>query len=104
MGRRSMRMGVTAVVVAAVVALSGCQWVMVGFDGGRSGFNRFESTIGVGEVDELTELWSAPIGGDTVVAGGRVYAVGAIGPQLAPVPAFQVYDALGVEGCTGTPA
>src|SRR5690242_1254774 len=101
---RRRRTWVAAVVLAAIalLATTGCQWVMAGFDGGRSGANPYESTIGAGNVDELTELWSAPFGGATAVARGMVYATGAPG-AIAPggsTSHFQVFAARGGPGCS----
>jgi len=60
------------------VALAGC-WYQPGQGPNRAAHNAFETQIGVGNVDELTEQWSADTDGlnveDPVVSNAGVHAV-----------------------------
>ncbi len=105
--RRSAGFAVLSVVVASLL-LGGCQWSMYGFGSGRTGSNPFESTIGVGNVGQLQLRWTAPVTSPVsivedngfVVANNLVYA--SVGPNVRR-SAVDVFDAVGVTGCAGTP-
>lgn len=69
-----------AVVVVGALALSACDWGQPGFGPDRRSANPFESTIGVDNVANLAELWSAPLApvgsrSQVLRVGGRVLAV-----------------------------
>ena len=64
----------------AVLALitSACDWTMLGFNGGRTGFSAFETTVTPASVSKLTELWHTNAGAGVrapVVSGGRVFTL-----------------------------
>lgn len=82
--------------VALVVTLSGCAWAQYRGDAAHSGFQPFESTIGVSNVSGLAESWSSSnVDATGVVAGGVLYA-----PSIDGLKAL---DAAGVKGCSGSP-
>ncbi len=101
------RLVVGTVVVAVVLALSGCDWPVVGFDAGRSASSAIETSITPRNVGHLTEQWTAPLvgkGSDPVVAGSQVY-VTALGPYTDESPGSGLYafDANGSRSCSGAP-
>ena len=89
---------VRTLMMVATVALAGCSWPQFGYDAAHSGTNPFESTLNIGNVGALAQVWSAtngPITSTPVTADGLVY-VGAANSIFA-------YDATGTVGCSGTP-
>ncbi len=88
--------GVLAVVVLGL-GLTGCDWPT--FHGGpsRAGWQTGESTIGVANVSQLTQV-RGYVGATSppVVAGGVLYSLTGGG-------VLQAFDATGVSGCNGTP-
>ena len=84
--------------MVATVAPAGCSWPQFGYDAAHSGTNRFESTLNVGNVGALVQVWSAtngPITSTPVAADGLVYVVAA--------NSIFAYDATGTAGCSGSP-
>ena len=89
---------VRTLVMVATVALAGCSWPQFGHDAAHSGTNPLESTLNIGNVAALAQVWSTtngPITSTPVTADGLVY-VGAANSIFA-------YDATGVVGCSGSP-
>lgn len=70
-----------ALMSALVFGTAACDWAMVGFDGGRTGFSAFETTIRPANAARLRELWHANVGSSPqppVAAGDRVFTVGRV--------------------------
>lgn len=89
-------LGRRVLVAALMVSLSGCAWAQYRGDAEHTGYQPFESTIGVSNVSSLAESWSIPnVNGSGVVAGGILYA-----PSVAGLEAL---DAAGLDGCGGSP-
>jgi hypothetical protein len=90
------------VVVAVVVLLSGCDWTMTRYGPAQTGFDPFETTIGVSNVASVHSAWSAPIPvGEPhglVVANGVLF----VGTDTSVAPLY-AFDAKGSAGCSGTP-
>jgi len=67
---------VTVLAVVVSLSLAGCDWTHPRFGPARTGFNPGESTLGVGNADELTDAWAIDLGGrgvDPVVSGRTVF-------------------------------
>ena len=69
-----------AAAVVAALSLVSCDWGQPGFGPDRRSANTLESTIGVDNVDDLEQLWSAPLApansrAQVLRVGGRVFAV-----------------------------
>src|SRR5215813_6770678 len=87
----------------SVALLSGCGWSSMRSDAAHTGHELGETKIGTSNVASLHNAWTiesdkpfvglSPIA--PVVAGGRLYA--------AAPDAIKVYDAAGVNGCSGSP-
>lgn len=89
---RSLRLGYLVAAIALVT--TACAWPQLHGDAARSGLQKFESKIGVGNVSRLAEAWAGlGAAGSPVVANGHVFAGGTTG--------LHVYD---VGGCSGVPA
>lgn len=89
---------VRTLTIVATVAPDGCSWPQFEYDAAHSGTNRFESTLNVGNVGALVQVWSAtngPITSTPVAADGLVYVVAA--------NSIFAYDATGTAGCSGSP-
>lgn len=76
-----------ALVVVGALALAACDWGQPGFGPDRSSYNAFESAIGVDNVADLDELWSAPLvpassSAEVLRVGGRVFAVANAGSAI----------------------
>jgi outer membrane protein assembly factor BamB len=88
-----------AVLAAAALVLSSCDWTQFRLGPERSGYSTTESAIGVGNVGSLVEKWTATTGGvlhsSPAVANGVVY----VGSEDGKLYAF---DAVG-SNCSGTP-
>ena len=74
------RLMVPVVVLVASMALASCDWVQPGFDTSRSNYNAGETTIGVANVADLEEEWSATLdpasaGVDPLRIGNRLLVV-----------------------------
>ncbi|HEY8547660.1 MAG TPA: PQQ-binding-like beta-propeller repeat protein [Acidimicrobiales bacterium] len=78
MARKLRALAAGGVVVALTGAMTGC-WYQPGHGPDRTAFDDLETTIGVGNVDELTERWSAATDGtgvgDPVVSNRGVHVV-----------------------------
>ena len=86
----------SVLVAAVVVSLSGCAWAQYRGDAAHSGYQPFESTIGVSNVSGLAESWtSSNVEATGVVVGGTLYVPATNG--------LEALDAAGVNGCTGSP-
>jgi FOG: WD40-like repeat len=86
---------------ALVLVTAACDWSMVGFDAGRSGFNLFEKKITPANVGTLTETWRASPGSGTsapVVGNGRLFV--STQPTANVPGGLSAYDAAGAS-CTG---
>jgi outer membrane protein assembly factor BamB len=89
-----------AAVLTIVVVLAGCAWARPRFDAAKTGRNPLEVSISRDNVSALRESFrvSAPtsiaVAPDVVVARNHLYVSG--GPSA-------VFDAFGVEGCSGSP-
>ncbi len=84
--------------LVATIVLAGCSWPQFGHDAAHSGTNPSESTLTIGNVGALTQVWSAtngPITSTPVTADGLVY-IGAANSIFA-------YDTTGTVGCSGIP-
>jgi outer membrane protein assembly factor BamB len=75
------RIRLVTVLAACAVLLAACDWSQARFGSESAGFNP-ETTFSVGNVWQLSRLWSAPVpttfgpvfeSGDTVVSGGRAF-------------------------------
>ncbi len=89
-------LGRRVLVAALVVTLSGCAWAQYRGDAAHTGYQPFESAIGVSNVSALAESWSSSnADASGVVAGGVLYAPG--------VGGVRALDAAGVNGCSGSP-
>src|ERR1044072_9233490 len=67
--------------IQAAGAPDGCgDWPQAAFDARGSGYNRFENILARCNVKDLTELWSAPIGGgiyaSPIVSEGKLFIGG----------------------------
>jgi outer membrane protein assembly factor BamB len=85
--------------ISCGLVASGCDsWPMFRHGPDRTGFNRVESRIGVGNVAQLREAWTGATGGDVrsspAVVGGVAY-VGSLDGKL------YAFDARGRTGCAG---
>ena len=68
------------VALVACLALASCDWVQPGFDTSRSNYNPGETAIGVANVADLEEEWSATLtptsgGVDPLRVGNRLFVV-----------------------------
>ena len=75
---KSGRVVAVALVLVAVVGLSGCDWTMLGFDGSRSGDNASESMMTPQSVATLSRRWQASRASwalGPVVAGDTVFVM-----------------------------
>lgn len=88
------------VVVAIALSLGGCDWAMFKYGSEHTGFNPVETSIGLGNVADLTEAWHSrdpfPVPSAPAVAHGMVYLSTFNGELHA-------FDATGSIGCSGTP-
>lgn len=90
-----------AMLGALVLVTAACDWSMVGFNAGRSGFNFFEKAITPTNVGALTETWRAAPGSGTsapVVGGGRLFVT--TQPVGTTAGGLSAYNATGA-GCAG---
>jgi|GEM_PF-4409972 FOG: WD40-like repeat len=90
---------------ALVLVAAACDWSMVGFDAGRSGFNLFEKKITPSNVGTLTETWRASPGSGTsapVIGNGRLFV--STQPTVAVPGGLSAYDATGAACTGGVPA
>src|SRR5690349_16180172 len=99
---RERRLGAVALVTVTVL-LASCQWTTFGFGPGRAGSNSPEQTIGVGNVAQLQLRFSTVTTGQTAVVGGHVYQVGRPASSSGDLAILRVFDAAGVDGCSGSP-
>ncbi len=99
MRRQGRFVGLLGVLVLVVAA---CDWSMVGFGAGRSGFSSSEKSITPGNVGSLVEQWRGNAGNEgsaPVVGDGRVFLT--TQPDRTGTPAKLIaFDAAGA-GCTG---
>lgn len=96
---RTKPVRLAALLVALVLVASACDWwAGVGYGPTRKGHNVVETELGVDEVDELAEVWSAPAPGGSYeqpsVWGGRVFLAAGY---------LTAYDLAGDVGCAGVP-
>ena len=99
MGSRLRSVALLGVLVLMTAA---CDWTMVGFSAGRSGFNLFENSITPTNVGALAEKWHAAAGSGSsapVVAGGRVFVT--TQPVGTTPGEVQEYDTAGLAHCDG---
>jgi hypothetical protein len=88
-----------AVIMTVVVLLAGCAWARPRFDAAKTGHNPLELSISRDNVSTLRETFRVSTPGigfspDLAVARNHLYVSG--GPSA-------VFDAFGVQGCSGTP-
>ncbi len=91
----------TILLTLLVLVAAACDWSMVGFNAGRSGFNLFEKKITPANIGGLTETWYAALGSGTsapVVGNGRLFVT--TGRSADAIGGLQAYDAAGTT-CTG---
>ena len=100
MRRQARFVGLLGVIVLVAAA---CDWSMVGFGPGRTGFSGSEKAITPSNVGSLVEQWKGTAGNQVsapVVGGGRVFLT--TQPDRAGAPAaLMAFDAAGT-GCTGS--
>jgi hypothetical protein len=86
----------TAIALAMVMSLGGCDWAMFGSDAARSRSNP-ESVVAPADRASMSTLFSAPTGDDVVsspaVAGGVVYVCSSDDKLYA-------FDAMGAANCS----
>ncbi|MCU1465415.1 MAG: sorting protein [Actinomycetia bacterium] len=73
--RISLRSSVLLVVVLTL-ALSACDWPMFRYGPARTGFNPSETRLGIGNVGQLREVWSADLGTGSVAQHASAAVVG----------------------------
>ena len=99
MKRQAQFAGLLGVIVLVAAA---CDWTMVGFGPGRTGFSGSEKAITPSNVGSLAEQWKGTAGNQVsapVVGGGRVFVT--TQPDRTGVPAaLMAFDAAGT-GCPG---
>ena len=102
MARWCSRRTFLSYLVVGVVVLSGCDWSMTRFGPAQTGYDAFETTIGVNNVANVHAAWSAPIPvGEPhglVVANGVLF----VGTDSSVAPLY-AFDAKGSSGCSGPP-
>ena len=100
MRRQAQFVGLLGVIMLTAAA---CDWTMVGFGPGRTGFSGSEKAITLSNVGSLVEQWKATAGHQAsgpVVGDGRVFVV--TQPDRTGVPAaLMAFDAAGT-GCPGS--
>jgi outer membrane protein assembly factor BamB len=72
------RRGLSGVVVALAMLLSGCWWGQPRAEPGWTSYNRFERTLTAADADQITELWSTDTsyGGPLLSWRNRVFVMG----------------------------
>ena len=88
------------VLMVAVLTLGACGWPQFHGDAAHTGYQRFESTIGVSNVSTLTEAWTAVTGGQQFSSPAVANGVAYVGSDDGKLYAF---DAAGVTNCSGAP-
>jgi outer membrane protein assembly factor BamB len=88
-----------AVLAAGALVLSSCDWTQFRLGPERSGYSTTESAIGVGNVGNLVEKWTATTGGAVHSSPAVVNGVTYVGSEDGKLYAF---DAVG-SNCSGTP-
>ncbi|MEO6467984.1 MAG: PQQ-binding-like beta-propeller repeat protein [Acidimicrobiia bacterium] len=86
-----------------VLTAAACDWTMVGFGPGRTGFSGSEKTITPSNVGSLVEQWTATAGNQVsgpVVGDGRVFVTTQADRTGVPA-ALMAFDAAG-SGCPGS--
>ena len=88
---------------AMVLVAAACDWSMVGFGPGRSGFSGSEKAITPNNIGSLVERWKGTAGNQAsapVVGGGRVFVT--TQPDRTGVPAALVAFGAAGTGCPGS--
>jgi outer membrane protein assembly factor BamB len=88
------------VLVGVALLAASCNWPLDRLGPDRTGNDTLETIISSGNVSQLTQQWTASLGGpgsDPIVANGRVFVTASTaGGQL------DAFDAPGNSNCTGT--
>jgi outer membrane protein assembly factor BamB len=92
-------LGLVAVTMASPHAGRG-DWPMIGYNAAHTSYNNTETTIGLGNVGGLHEVWTAATPDEIVAAPSIAGGVAFVGSRDNKLYAF---SANGTTGCSGTP-
>jgi len=92
--------GLVAVTMVLPLAGRGGNWPMIGYNAAHTSYNNTETTIGVGNVGGLHEVWTAATTNEIVSAPSIAGGVAYVGSRDNKLYAF---SANGTTGCSGRP-
>jgi hypothetical protein len=103
---RSRRIVASLLLGALALVVSGCDWVTLGYNSSRTGYNPAEFTIGTGNASTLHEAWSAAIGPGPTDQSAATWSP-VVGPNAVFVGTkdgvLRAFDRNGNTGCGGSP-
>jgi PQQ-like domain len=102
LGGKGMKYRAVLVVVVCALVLAACDWSMVGYDGGNTGFNLSEPDLQLNNISSLAETWRAPYPVSSVAPSRPVVAAGSVFVGRGDGTLY-VYPERGPQGCSGTP-
>lgn len=97
--RRVSRSFVVLLVCGLALALTGCDWMSFGFDGGNSRYNNTDKTITDANVGNLTPAFAGITGGQVRTSPAVANGVAYVGSRDGYLYAF---DAHGITGCNAS--
>ena len=101
----SRRIAAALLLGALALGVSGCDWVTLGYNSSRTGYNPAEFTIGTDNVATLHEAWSATVGPGPTDQSATWSPV--VGPSIVVVGSndgvLRAFDRNGSAGCAGSP-
>jgi outer membrane protein assembly factor BamB len=89
--------------IVFALVLAACDWPMLGFGPGHTGFNPLERTINASNVDDVTPSWTGVLGGSSVAAVATPVVVDGVVYMGHTDGKFYAFDATGTTNCSGTP-